>query len=127
MKYKVAELTGVWLDVAVAKAEGLPKPGSMVKHWVPGLAGGRIDASFYQPGPAAYSTDWRVGGPIIYRDQISVISPDVLGPPHTEWRAEIMAILLAGLGEHAVMFGSTPLIAAMRAKVASKFGDEVEL
>lgn len=121
MLHKVSDLTGALLDAAVAKAEKVETiegPSCHLQAW---------DADHACWRGWVPSEDWRVGGPIIYREQISTVSPDVLGPPHTEWRAEIMAVLLPGRGEHAVMFGPTPLIAAMRAYVASMFGPEVDL
>jgi hypothetical protein len=99
---KVAELTGALLDYWVAKAEGIPEHG-----WRP-----------------PYSGDWAHGGPIIERDGIGFFGGD------NSWTAGID--LFANLewgdpvirGEH-LHYGSTPLEAAMRTRVASKFGDEV--
>lgn len=58
-----------------------------------------------------YSSDWCFGGPIIEREKISVTSQT---NGHS-WAAK---------GAHNYSYGPTPLIAAMRAYVASKLGDE---
>jgi hypothetical protein len=86
------------------------------------LAGGVRDG---HPGDAAYfyspSTDWAVGGPIIEREVIG-ITPLSVGAPSNQrpagWLGDAMGV---------TCIGSTALIAAMRAYVASRLGDEVEL
>jgi hypothetical protein len=60
-----------------------------------------------------YSTDWAQGGPIIERERIT-----------PEWTGEDW---MAYIKHDEEVFGSTPLIAAMRCYVASKLGDEVEI
>jgi hypothetical protein len=81
-------------------------------------------------GPFVFnpSEDWRLGGLIIERERIDWVSSG------TEWKAGFSAdIDSSGYGSSLVQWiafeheqaGSTPLIAAMRAFVASKFGDEV--
>jgi hypothetical protein len=60
------------------------------------------------------STDWAHGGPIIEREKI-----DVLHYADGGWLAVGIWLCEAE--------GQTPLIAAMRCYVASKFGDEVEI
>ena len=66
-------------------------------------------------GPYTYkpSTDWAQGGPIIEREGIALY---LYGD--SEWNAHVG-------GRESV--GPTPLIAAMRCYVASKFGDEVDV
>ena len=59
------------------------------------------------------STEWEFGGPIIERERIEL---EWSGP---DWLAQIKAD-----NEY---YGATPLVAAMRAFVASKLGDEVEI
>ncbi len=115
MKHKTAELEGELLDAAVAKAEGV-KPGSGIRspfpHWE--FPDGRtVLVSKYRP-----SEEWWQGGPIIEREQIHV-HPHDQSPP---WRAYVFAEKGINVGA-----GPTPLIAAMRAFVASKLGEEVEL
>jgi hypothetical protein len=60
-----------------------------------------------------YSTDWAHGGPIIEREQIAVYLNGEDGWTGEDgWKRAT---------------GPTPLVAAMRAYVASKLGDEIEL
>lgn len=69
------------------------------------------------------STDWAQGGPIIERRRISVLlNSDGNWEAGTAWeffQSESFAYHRQG--------GPTPLIAAMRCYVASKWGDEVEI
>jgi len=61
------------------------------------------------------SSDWHQGGPIIEKEEIELIPPNLdIGL----WEAR------TGLSHS---YGSTPLIAAMRCYVAHKLGDEIEL
>lgn len=112
---KVAELEGALLDAWVAQAEGgydvVPAPTDPQGCWV--SSGG-------DPFPFRPSTDWLQGGPIIERQEITVVgSESWLG----KWRAAANVIWLPDHYEW--HYGPTPLIAAMRAYVASKFGYEV--
>lgn len=93
---KTSELTGAALDWAVAKC-----------LFVKGTAKSMI-ATEFKP----YSTDWAQGGPIIEREGI-----DLQCQNDDLWAAD--------LGLESSVYGSTPLIAAMRCFVASKLGDEV--
>lgn len=121
MRYKVSELSGDLLDAAVAKAEGetfrlhggCQIPVVYVGHDEPSGEWGD-----YSP-----STDWDIAGPIIQRERITIVAhddewecsiPDP-DPDHesADWRFFVQ--------------GKTPLIAAMRAYVASKFGEEIDL
>lgn len=100
----------------------------------------RQDAHIFAP-----STDWAHGGPLIERDQIFLTPPSDEhsngGPNHgwrryDHWRATVsactrtlppkneaqVAMNIRGVGRGS---GETALIAAMRAKVASHYGDEV--
>lgn len=126
MKHKVSELDGALLDAAVALAEGLPfvidsyvsDYDNNREQWVmaarPGHSGpddlGRRRADRKQFSP---STEWDDGGPIIERERISVIERT------THWVADLRGT--------SPVAGPTALIAAMRAYVASKLGEEVEL
>ena len=96
---KVSVLEGSELDYWVARAEGLKKGGT---NYV------------------AYSTVWNVGGPIIEREGISIEYVWHIDgrTPTRLWVAEINGLNAMG--------GQTPLLAAMRAYVASKFGEEVD-
>ena len=113
---KTSELTRVALDWAVAKAGDMPikiNPGHgfFVKHpdgW-----------EYFTP-----SADWGQGGPIIEREEIGTKrhAPCMKGE---EWEA-MGSITAKGAG-YRYAIGPTPLIAAMRCYVASKFGDEVDI
>lgn len=144
MKHKVAELEGALLDAAVAKAEGRlvtpaddhpSQPGyceksmrewsDFVVRWYAesGEEGG-WEAMRNQGSP---STEWEIGGPIIEKWRIDVSSPDEW-TDDLRWYAGIYeSKTLSGTRMMYEQRGDTPLIAAMRAYVASKFGDEVEL
>lgn len=111
---KVSELEGDELNWWVAKAEGVeveffssgPFIGLELMTKPKGFAG-RV---LWLP-----SSNWSQGGPIIERES-GEIRPGV----RTKW--------IASMGNEMSrysMYGSTPLVAAMRAYVASKFGDEV--
>ena len=119
---KTEDLIGVELDWAVAKCEGILDP-------VHGEPQPRV--VFYSdqwsrymrlnPPPQVYyndryepSTSWAQAGPIIERERIAI----QFGPL---WAA----IHHTHLGHPS--YGVTPLVAAMRAYVASKLGDEVEV
>jgi len=113
--YKVAELTGPLLDGAVAMAEGLTFDNIHGK-WCLALDEADDEMRVYEP-----SQDWELGGPILQKARI--------GLQHHSFS-------LSGRIEHSVdasisgcrpMAGPTPLIAAMRAYVASRLGDTVEL
>jgi hypothetical protein len=73
--------------------------------------------------PASYSHRWDLAGPIIEREGISILDHGVDDYPQVRCEAFI------GTGYEAEFksFGPTPLIAAMRAYVASKLGNEVLL
>jgi hypothetical protein len=105
VKHRVSELEGALLDAAVAKAEGQQEFLEGCSLWAP-------------------SDDWSQGGPIIERERIMLVAMDADG-----WVAKIGAEWMGGeIVECPVTeIGPTPLIAAMRAFCASKFGEEVEL
>ena len=105
---KVADLTGEQLDYWVARAEGMDPAA----------------ASFVVPAHA-YSTEWAYGGPIIEREEIA-IEPRCWGKGD-QWVANRQTNLYdPGFSdEECPWTGPTPLIAAMRAHVASVFGAEV--
>jgi hypothetical protein len=116
---KVEELQGAQLDYWVARAEGIDQ-----------LSGFRMgpegpEREFDHPTGCRvvdhlmYSVSWRFAGPIIERHGIGVALFQ-----RELWRgcAWDDAVLKQRAFDYA---GPTPLIAAMRAYVASKFGDEV--
>jgi hypothetical protein len=88
-------------------------------YWVEKAEGRDVEPGWEWKVPA-YSLDWLKGGPIIEREEMN-IGPDVRtidGKATNVWFAQ----QYNGEGEQ---IGSTPLIAAMRCYVASKFGAEV--
>lgn len=144
---KVAELTGADLALWVARLEGIEERDGVKLY----ASGGCLYRETQWGGgePYDYRPDsrWSAGGPIIERDKI------FLEPPHTvhalnygadgkpkgcwtsyeTWHATVSARTRTypnpiasdlpgrvGRGE-----GATPLIAAMRAKVASHYGATV--
>lgn len=127
MKHKVSQLDGALLDAAVAMAEGREVHFALRSGVaVPFMDRDRFD--LWSP-----SQHWAQGGPIIERERIATIPYDeemgLEKEAHLVWGAHV------GQQDHwidtslhyANGSGSTPLIAAMRAFVASKLGEEVEL
>lgn len=117
---KVAELEGALLDYWVARAEGnltLQSTGpddAVVEHYgVGGEIDGRSPLASWAP-----SENWDTGGPIIEREGISVLRWEIPDDDGMLWTARN---LTATVHER----GFAPLVAAMRAFVASRFGDEV--
>jgi hypothetical protein len=106
MKIKTSELSGVQLDWAVAKCEGLMEGQIAIDG---------VTRGFYKP-----STKWSQGGPIIERERINLRL-------HKDTDKEVSAFNWVNHAPVNRMRGSTPLIAAMRCYVASKLGDEVEI
>lgn len=118
---KVAELEGAQLDYWVARALGFPGPDDVPTE----LCGwehieGESFRKDWQP-----SQDWAQGGPIIEREGVTIYcSGNVIS--NSKWWAYINAAqTYDGLDGDYEAIGPTPLIAAMRAYVASKFGDEI--
>jgi hypothetical protein len=100
MKIKTGQLTGAELDWAVAKCWY----GDEYDMSIPLFEGGKLFAP---------SINWAQGGPIIEGECIDLYQSGI-------WSAEMVK------GEDVIHTeGPTPLIAAMRCYVASKFGDEV--
>lgn len=126
-RYKVSELDGELLDAAVALAEGFELR----------LSHGRIlaDQGDKSDVPRRYSSNWVVGGPIIERELIAVIYMTGFHESAGCWCAFVPgkgpydagSELIEAFDFNADGKGDSMLIAAMRAYVASKFGDEVEL
>ena len=109
MRHKTAELTGALLDAAVALAEGMR----------PDLHAGRCVAAPDGSWMALFepSTSWATGGSIIERERISLLHSDNQ-PSGYPWMA-----LKGSASGH----GLTAQVAAMRAYVASQYGETVEL
>lgn len=143
---KVNELTGGLLDLWVAICEGHKRaPEHPEPHENTGRYWLQLGRGYSVQECPPYSTSWCAGGPIIERDQIFLQPPSEVhyngGPNHgwrryDHWRATVSArtrtlppanetqeaFKIRPIGRGA---GETPLIAAMRAKVASHYGDEV--
>ena len=119
MKHKVSELEGALLDAAVAKALGHRDLQLKSGEWRSRTEDGEMSPV------AAFSENWAAGGPIIERERITIVH--FSGPP---WGAFIWPgseIWIDTDVDEAHGVGPTSLIAAMRAFVASKLGEEVEL
>ena len=105
---KTSELTGLALDWAVAKCEGEKaelNQGEIVTWKTIAFREYRL---IWNP-----STNWVQGGPIIERERINLWNEGY------DWEASLF-------GEH-IVWGPTPLIAAMRCYVASKLGDDIDV
>jgi len=144
MKIKTSELTGAQLDWAVAKAGREWEQAHKIFPTMtldPTFSGVRIcelgdgtstcllipeNPMRQDPQDYCPSTDWRQGGPIIEREKITLIPSEgkgtFAGNPvgGLRWLARCKNMPVNEIGH-------TPLIAAMRAFVASKMGDEVEV
>lgn len=118
MKHKTETLEGGLLDLAVflAMAE---RGGS------PRMRDGRLRLGGEAPGSEEFvyepSRNWEQGGPIIEREGISLMFIGARG-----WSANFDQHFDEGSQDDPYT-GPTPLIAAMRAYVCAKLGDEVEL
>jgi hypothetical protein len=136
---RVAELEGEALDLWVAKAEGYAfvdtpeaigwaafgKTGPVIFR---GHAGQLGVSGETLNGPWAPSTNWAQSGLIIEREHIEILyyGQDGTNLSGNPWEAQIGCdthYIDQGPGD--AMGGPTPLVAAMRAFVASKFGEEV--
>jgi hypothetical protein len=136
-KMKTAELTGALLNywVALAGEEWKHVDTSDTMTLDPSYKGVRLvaysdgsQAAILQPNnpfrqdPREFSpsTDWAQGGPIIERNCVGLYGP---AGARREWEAFLRPD--SNKQELVEATGSTPLIAAMRAFVASRFGDKV--
>ena len=125
---KTSELEGAALDGAVAKAVGVTRPeigddGSLQKR--PRIfctAGGGMGTMPYKMEYRP-STDWSVGGPLIADGVYMLCRQNPLFPIPVGTEGWIAA----HEGLPLLFDGPTPLIAACRAIVAAKLGDEVEV
>ena len=121
---KTSELTGAELDLWVARAEGMDNvPGEWGNALINDL--GRLSVARTRWDGAKYfepHRKWSDAGPIIEREKL-MIQPLLVGG---DWYGEWRSVGLSWEGRtHADTTGPTPLIAAMRAYVGSKFGEEV--
>lgn len=104
MKIKTSELQDAALDWAVAKCEGYSQ------ECLDDIA---ITGQQYESG--FYSTDWTQAGPIIEREEISIVRVS-----SALWDAHMSNV-------NFFESGPTPLVAAMRCFVASKLGEECDI
>lgn len=117
MQVKTSELNDNALDWAVAKCLNIT-PIAVKKKYSEGYILYSLPASTI---PLEYSSNWAQGGPIIEREGMYLCKTP---RPSSEWNEAWMATDSTG---QITEFGTTPLIAAMRCYVASKFGDSVEM
>lgn len=104
---KTSELTGAQLDYWVGRAYDCPvevRDGRCV--WLP-------NGGFYNP-----HENWVTGGSIIELEGLSLLRWESPNDDGTFWTARNLTATIS-------QPGLTPLIAAMRCFVASKFGEEV--
>ena len=130
-KHKVSTLEGALLDAAVAKAEG----------WSLEVCDG--EESWHDADekprkrPLPWSSMWEFGGPISEREHLSPFWTGIGGDyegwicqaslPDVDHSGDPLWIYRISRPRDNMLRGHTYLIAAMRAYVSSKFGDEVEL
>lgn len=116
MKKLVSELEGAELDYAVGKALGIDCyiKNDCCKTPTDEILGVCIESEGWSPFRFSPSTSWHIAGAIIEHEGIS------LRRVHPLWKAN-----KGDMGHD--MWGKTPLVAAMRCYVASKFGDEVDV
>ena len=132
---KTSELIGTQLDWAVAKCEGEPTSISGIFQYGK-LTGEHIILHREQSdcfGRLQYSpsTEWTQGGPIIERECIATERRLTTGTDGVlvnamGWRASCQFDIDA-FSYKISEAGASPLIAAMRAYIASKLGDEVDI
>lgn len=123
--YKVADLEGPLLDLAVSKAEGLKAVIHLVDNALSPFfeccvlnESGRLQHQ-YMP-----SRDWTTGGPIIDRERLQVGPRLVDGDWYGAWRS----VCLSWEGRtHTDVEAEAPLLAAMRCYVISKLGAVVRM
>jgi hypothetical protein len=99
---RTSELSGAALDWAVANCEGWKRELCYLNTEYPN-----------------YSENWSLAGPIIEREMLTVIYNE------REEDAEGWRTIAYHTGD--MLYGTTPLVAAMRCYVASKLGDEVQI
>ena len=102
---KTAELTGAALNWAVAECENV----------------------YCFDGSYTPSTNWAQGGPIIEREIGNLYKQNKVDLSHPDvWTAIAYVKTPDGTSLY-YCDGPTPLIAAMRCRVASKLGDDIEI
>lgn len=116
---RVADLVGAQLDYWVARALGFES----VRALETGSDLCIIECDGYQTKEWKPSMDWEQAGPIIARERITIVaSSEEWTACYTNGSVSLDLDATATLQQE----GPTPLIAAMRAYVASRCGEEVE-
>jgi len=122
---KVSELDGASLDAAVARCEGYlppvmysPNEGEPAALWMPHPTLPHFRVEDWHP-----STQWAQGGPIIERERISVETDRMLRP---EAPVTWVAFIWDDPKHYTSLGAPTPLIAAMRLYVMTKYGEELD-
>lgn len=124
---KTSELTGPLLDYWVARAEGFECGVGPASNAPGKVCGVKLSTGWFFPWSP--STDWAIGGPIIERERIAIVFARVRYDTDAggEWDAYVGADYSGPDGQvmskHDTVHGPTMLITAMRAYVASKFGE----
>lgn len=123
---RVTELIGPLLDYWVARATRIEDVVSIQESAFGVEACYLLDTGDNTWGLFCPSVSWADGGPIIERERIEVVPWNE--PPNVkeDWRARTFSMPANGLHPSREWRGSTALIAAMRAYVASKFGEYVD-
>lgn len=112
-------LEGAELDLLVAKIEKLSPIENEPEGYFYWEQDGNPVSGWYYP-----SQDWSQGGPLIEKYQIET---SIGNSESLIWRAHIINYVPCISSEIlANEVGPTPLIAAMRALVASVYGDEID-
>jgi hypothetical protein len=127
---RTAELTGALLDYWVARAEGVPAEQLSIRQLIDNrhvcVLEPPTNGFEFGPGVICFSADWAQGGPIIERERIELLHYGTMGWMGNPWEAQLGTDThYIDQGPYDAIPGPTPLVAAMRAYVASKFGDEV--
>ena len=119
MKIKAQDLSGEALNYAATLAD----KGNASIAIVGGFGAFRTYYRHDQHGSIVYPNylNWSDAGPIIERERIELKIPEA--KEFGQW----MALITDASGDYIHRSGPTPLIAAMRCFVASKFGDELEI
>lgn len=118
---KTAELEGVALDWAVARAKGIPAEELKLPRWKGESLfrylrdeDGQLDGRFMTGPDLLFSSKWESGGPIIDRERIDLIS-DPNGTAGWMGRNYVDGVEVCA-------YGPSALVAAMRCYVACKLG-----
>lgn len=144
---KVSELQGAELDCAVAQALGYKaykekrgqyelcviqapsdrEPWKSTQNselakqrYTPVSLLEAVRIGFFGVGVPKFTKDWAISGPLIEREKIP-LCPVIGGT----WAAEYVCWIGEDDCDTTTVYGPTPLIAACRAFVASRFGDEL--